>query len=135
MKFVVYNVAMENIIDSLNNYTNNEYKFSLKSALLKRDADFCVIEIFYKDGMMINPEKKAEFDDFVLSKLPKAYKYDLKFIKNYISEERIESEVCDFMKKHFPSLSYKINSVKEDNLSFDINLSIDKLSSFALIYE
>ena len=128
MKFVVYNVAMENIIDSLNNYTNNEYKFSLKSALLKRDADFCVIEIFYKDGMMINPEKKAEFDDFVLSKLPKAYKYDLKFIKNYISEERIESEVCDFMKKHFPSLSYKINSVKEDNLSFDINLSIDKLS-------
>lgn len=128
MKFVVYNVAMENIIDSLNNYTNNEYKFSLKSALLKRDADFCVIEIFYKDGMMITPEKKAEFDDFVLSKLPKAYKYDLKFIKNYISEERIESEVCDFMKKHFPSLSYKINSVKEDNLSFDINLSIDKLS-------
>ena len=128
MKFVVYNVAMENIIDSLNNYTNNEYKFSLKSALLKRDADFCVIEIFYKDGMMITPEKKAEFDDFVLSKLPKAYKYDLKFIKNYISEERIESEVCDFMKKHFPSLSYKINSVKEDNLLFDINLSIDKLS-------
>ncbi len=128
MKFVVYNMAMENIIDSLNSHTNNEYKFSLKSALLKRDADFCVIEIFYKDGMMITPEKKAEFDKYVLSKLPKAYKYDLKFIKNYISEERIEGEVCEFMKKHFPSLSYKINSVKEDNLSFDINLSIDKLS-------
>lgn len=128
MKFVVYNMAMENIIDSLNSHTNNEYKFSLKSALLKRDADFCVIEIFYKDGMMITPEKKAEFDKYVLSKLPKAYKYDLKFIKNYISEERIEGEVCEFMKKHFPSLSYRINSVKEDNLSFDINLSIDKLS-------
>lgn len=119
---------MENIIDELNKSTNNEYKFSLKSALLKRDADFCVIEIFYKDGTMITPQKKAELDEFVLSKLPKAYKYDLKFIKNYISEERIEREVCDFMKSHFPSLSYKVNSVKENGMSFDLNLSIDNIS-------
>ena len=50
---------MENFIEALNEYTNNEYKFMLKSALLQKDADFCVIEIFYKDGIMLSATDKA----------------------------------------------------------------------------
>ena len=46
------------LIDELNKFTNNEYKFALKSALLQSNADFCVIEIFYKDGILLSIEKK-----------------------------------------------------------------------------
>lgn len=125
---MLYNHDMENVIDELNVYTNHEYKFLLKSALLKRDADFCVIEIFYKDGVLITPEKKEEYDKFLLSLLPKKYNYDIKFIKNYISKERIEQETSDFMKKAFPSILYKVKEIKEDGMNFEINLLIDKIS-------
>lgn len=125
---MLYNHDMENVIDRLNEYTNNEYKFLLKSALLKRDADFCVIEIFYKDGVLITPEKKEEYDKFLLSLLPKKYNYDIKFIKNYISKERIEQETSDYMKKSFPSILYKVKEIKEDGVNFEINLLIDKIS-------
>lgn len=125
---MLYNHDMENVIDELNVYTNHEYKFLLKSALLKRDADFCVIEIFYKDGVLITPEKKEEYDKFLLSLLPKKYSYDIKFIKNYISKERIEQEASDYMKKAFPSILYKVKEIKEDGMNFEINLLIDKIS-------
>ena len=75
---------MENLIEELNNFTNNEYKFMLKSALLKQDADFCVLEILYKDGMMLSKQKKNELVEFCLKGLPTAFRYDIVFIKNFI---------------------------------------------------
>ena len=65
---------MKNFIDALNEYTNNEYKFMLKSALLQSNADFCVIEIFYKDGLMMSKETKDKINEFAVGFLPKAYK-------------------------------------------------------------
>ena len=67
---------METLIEQLNDYTKNEYKFMLKSALLQKDADFCVLEILYKDGTIISADKKNEIVSFCLNVLPKVYKYE-----------------------------------------------------------
>jgi hypothetical protein len=83
---------MEKLIEELNKQTNNEYKFALKSATLTKAADFCMFEIFYKDGVMLSPEKKEEIKKIILSIAPKEFKYDVNFIKNFISEERIEDD-------------------------------------------
>lgn len=119
---------MENLINSLNDYTNNEYKFMLKSALLKKDADFCVIEIFYKDGMLLSAEAKQNIISKAIEILPKQFKYDFKFIKNFISEERISDDFVKFMEKTFPSVSYKLESVKLEDLRFLIKTKIDNNS-------
>ena len=116
------------LIDELNKWTNNEYKFLLKSALLNSNADFCVIEIFYKDGIILTKEKKDEIQNFCLEMLPKKFKYQFDFIKNFISEERIENDFEFFMQKTFPSISYKLESVVIEGLKFVIKLKIDKLS-------
>ena len=53
---------MENIplIDKINELTENEYKFTLKSACLNETADFCVIEILYKDGILLSKQTKEK---------------------------------------------------------------------------
>ena len=48
---------MEKFIEEINKFTNNKYEFMLKSALLDKAADFCVVEILYKDGII--KHKKA----------------------------------------------------------------------------
>lgn len=121
---------MENepLIISLNNYSNNEYKFALKSAVLSSSADFCVIEILYKDGLVLSRDKKEEFTKYLLDMLPKKYNYEIKFIKNFISEDRITDDFKVFMKNTFPSISYKLEKVELANSIFYINLKIDNLS-------
>ena len=51
---------VEPLIEEINKITNNEYKFMLKSATLDEAADFCVIEIFYKDGIILEKEIKEK---------------------------------------------------------------------------
>lgn len=117
----------ELLIDELNRFTNNEYKFELKSAVLNSMADFCVIEIFYRDGILLESGKKQEFETLMLGVLPTRFKYEFRFVKKFISEERLETEICDYMKKNFPSITYKINSIFLDNVTYKINLSVDEL--------
>ena len=119
---------MEKLIEELNKQTNNEYKFTLKSATLTKAADFCMFEIFYKDGVMLSAEKKEELKKIILSIVPKEFKYDVSFIKNFISEERIENDFNDYMKNHFPSVFYNLNSVTKDGMVFYISLSVDNNS-------
>ena len=119
---------MEKLIEELNAQTNNEYKFALKSATLTRAADFCMLEIFYKDGIMLSTEKKEELKKIILSIVPKEFKYDVSFIKNFISEERIENDFKDYMKNHFPSVFYSLNSVSKEGMTFYISISVDNNS-------
>ena len=131
MIILLYNqFAMENekLIEELNARTNNEYKFMLKSALLKQNADFCVIEIFYRDGIMLSNEKKQECSEILKSILPKKFKYEFKFIKNFVSEERIEVDFKNLMNKSFASISYKLKSVNKNENKFQIDATIDTLS-------
>ena len=97
---------MEKLIELLNEKTENKYKFMLKSALFDKSADFCVIEIFYKDGLILTKEIKDELLNHIFEVLPKNIKYEITFIKNFISEDRIESEFKNFMTKNFPSISF-----------------------------
>ena len=119
---------MEKFIEELNNHTNNKFGFMLKSALLKKDADFCVVEILYKDGVMLLPAEKKEIEDFAVSILPKNFVYEFNFIKRYISEERIFDDTKAFLTKNFPSVSCKIDSVTLCDKKFQINITVDSLS-------
>lgn len=121
-------MEMEPFILSLNEKTNNEYKFSLKSAVLDSGADFCVLEILYKDGILLDVNKKQALIKIAEEILPKSFKYEFNFIKNFISEERIYDDVVEFMEGNFPSLTYSLESVKSENKKFDITLKIDNLS-------
>lgn len=116
------------LIEILNNTTNNEYNFSLKSAVLQSRADFCVVEIYYKDGILLSFEKKKELTQKLLAILPKKYTYDIKFIKKFINEERIFDEFIVFMKKTFPSITYNLTKVEFKDATFNINLLIDENS-------
>ncbi len=119
---------VEPLIEKLNSETQNEYKFMLKSAVLEKGADFCVIEIFYRDGIILSKQLKAELENKVLNMLPKSYTYQINFVKNYISTERIASNFNDFMKKNYQSICFKLLSVNQNDLTFNISFEVDKLS-------
>lgn len=121
-------MELEPFVVSLNEKTNNEYKFLLKSAVLDRSADFCVIEILYKDGIMLDKAKKDEIIKVAEEILPKSFKYEFNFIKHFISEERIFEDVSEFLNRNFASVSYVIESVKSESNKFDIVLKIDNSS-------
>ena len=70
---------VEPLIEEINNITNNEYKFMLKSATLDEAADFCVVEIFYKDGIILEKEIKEKVENRILELLPKSFTYKITF--------------------------------------------------------
>ncbi len=121
-------MEIEPFIVSLNEKTNNEYKFSLKSAVLDSSADFCVIEILYKDGIMLEKDKKDAIVEISTEILPKSFKYDFVFVKNFISEERIFEDVETYLNKNFPSINFVLEKVKRTENKFDIKLKVDNLS-------
>lgn len=119
---------MEKFTEELNKFSNNKYEFMLKSALLERSADFCVVEILYKDGILLSPKDRKEIEEYALSFLPKDYKYEFNFIKRYVNEEKIFDDAKLFFKKNFPSVSNRIESVKLENNTFKIVAMVDELS-------
>ena len=103
---------MEKFIEELNVFSNNKYEFKLKSALLKKNADFCVIEIFYKDGIMLNFDDKKKVEEFAISILPKEFKYSIEFVKHYISEEKVSSDIENYILKTCPSITaYPVSNI------------------------
>ncbi len=119
---------MEKLIELLNEKTDNKFDFMLKSALYDQSADFCVIEIFYKDGILLKKEDKEFLLNEIYAVLPKKTKYEITFIKNFISIERIENEFKAFMVKNFPSISFKLESVTLNENVFEIIFLVDELS-------
>jgi len=119
---------MEKFIEEINKFTNNKYEFMLKSALLDKDADFCVVEILYKDGIIFSQKDKKDIEEFSLSLLPKKYVYEFNFIKRYINEERIFEDTKNYLSKNFPSISNEIKKVTLIDGKFDIFIVVDELS-------
>ena len=119
---------MEKFTEEINKFTNYKYDFILKSALFKQDADFCLVEIFYKDGVLLSPQIKQGIEQFALSILPQNIKYEFSFIKRYISEERIFEDTKSFLEKTYPSLATKIENVKLVDNRFEICITVDELS-------
>ena len=118
----------EPIINEINSLTNNEYKFTLKSATLYENADFCVVEILYRDGIRLDKEVKQNIESKIFELLPKKIRYEIKFIKNFISEERIFDDVKLFLQKNFNSISFVLNKVIRNDMNFTIDLTIDSLA-------
>lgn len=121
-------MELEPFIIALNEKTENKYKFLLKSAILDSSADFCVVELLYKDGIMLDKTTKETIVSSALCILPKEFKYEFVFIKNFISEERIFEDVENYLNNSFPSINYSLESVKKDGTNFEIKLKIDDLS-------
>ena len=119
---------MEKFTKELNEKTNNKYDFMLKSALFKQDADFCLVEILYKDGILLSPKQKNEIEKIALSILPSEISYEFVFVKRYISSERILEDTKTFLAKNFPSVAAKVENVELKESKFEILLIIDKLS-------
>ena len=119
---------MEKFTEELNRLTNDKYEFMLKSANFKQDADFCLVEILYKDGILFTPKLKAEIESFALSFLPNNIRYEFNFIKRYISEERILEDVQTYLDKNYPSIANQIQSVNLKDNKFEINILVDELS-------
>lgn len=116
------------LVQKINDATNNEFEFTLKSATLKKDADFIVLELYYKDGTILTPAKKQEIQSIMSSITPQNFRFEVKFVKNFISEERAQEEFKIFMKKNFPSVSYKLASTKFADGKFNFDLLVDELS-------
>ncbi len=119
---------MNKLIELLNEKTENKYKFMLKSALFDESADFCVLEIFYRDGLILTKEIKEKLLEEIFAVLPKEVKYDITFVKNFVNSARIENETKLFLKRNFPSVSNKIESVVLSENEFKISLFVDNLS-------
>ncbi len=116
------------LINKLNEATENVYNFSLKSATLKKDADFCVLEIYYKDGTVLNQAKKDEILNIMFDIIPQNFKYEVKFIKNYISEESLADELKIFMKKTCPSVVFRVGEIQVEGNKFLATILVDNIS-------
>lgn len=119
---------MEKFTRKINEFTNNKFDFMLKSAILDKTADFCVVEILYKDGVMLLPAEKKQIEAFALSILPNNYTYEFNFTKRYINEDRILDDTKAFLEKNFPSLSYRVEKVVLTESKFEIFVVVDELS-------
>lgn len=119
---------MEKFTKEINNFTNNKFEFMLKSALLDKAADFCVVEILYKDGVMISQVERKQIEEFALSILPNKFTYEFIFTKRYINEDRIFDDAKAFLEKNFPSVSNKIEKVSLNDSKFEIFVVVDELS-------
>lgn len=119
---------MEKFTEEINKLTNNKYDFMLKSALLNTSADFCVVDILYKDGIILDLADKKKVEEFALSILPKEYVYEFNFIKRYVNEDRILDDTKAFLSKNFPSISNQIENISLDDNKFSILIKVDDLS-------
>ncbi|MBQ8451423.1 MAG: 3'-5' exoribonuclease [Clostridia bacterium] len=119
-------MEQELLTQKLNELTENKFDFTLKSALLKKSADFCMIEIFYKDGVMLDSETRKQLEEEIKRILPQGIKYEVNFVKNFISDERIAQEFKIFMEQKFPSIVSRLDGVEQIENQFKIKLVIDE---------
>lgn len=100
----------QQIEELINNLTNGKYGFKYKSAVLDSKSNFLDIEIKYKDGTMLSQQDKQKclnaIEDFL-----KGYKYNINFVKNYVSKDEILNFVKDYMSKNCVSIVYKIKEL------------------------
>lgn len=119
---------MDKFTKELNEFTENKFEFMLKSALFEKSVDFCLVELLYKDGVLLNHSDKTMVEEFAKSILPKDVSYEFRFTKRYINEDRIKEDVTNFLNKNYPSIAYKIITIVLTQKLFSIKLKIDELS-------
>ena len=122
---------MENkeiIIDEINNMTDNKYDFRLKSATLKKATGFCFVEIFYKDGVLMNQEDSEKIKKYIAEKIGNKFESKIEFIKDFVSEDTVLLFIKNYVESKFKSIIFEIDKVEKKDDDFHIILTIDNLS-------
>ena len=109
---------VEPLIEEINKITNNEYKFILKSATLDEAADFCVIEIFYKDGIILEKEIKEKVENRILN------------AEDYIKDNEKYISMANTLAALGVPFSTKIVQDGKGNFHFSVGTNDNKRGSF-----
>ena len=99
----------------INEKTNNKFDFKIKSATLSKKTGKCLVELFYKDGVILSKSERVEVENLIVGFLPSGFAYDIKFIKNFVVNESVLDSVKEFMHCHFPSILFDIVKVDCEN--------------------
>jgi len=102
------NLEIENL---LNEKTGNKFGFKFKSAVLEKVTGLCFVEFFYNDGVILSIEDRKLAENILIDKLPKGFKYSIKFVKNFVVDESVGNSIKEFFKHRFPSVLYNILKV------------------------
>ena len=131
----------EDIDELLNAKTNNKYDFKLRSATLIKEKNCCQVEVLYKDGAILLPEDKIIAGEVIKNSLPAGFDYDIKFVKNFVTNEAVKNKIKDFMSKSYSSINFQITALdcegQEGKVIFTVDEEIlpyvkDKCISLAL---
>ncbi len=101
----------------LNDKTGGVFDFKLKSAKLSKTAGLCFVEMFYKDGVILSPEKRKECEEILKEVMPSGFSYSFKFIKNFLTKEALVSKVNEYFAKNHPAVTFEIISADSENKS------------------
>ena len=99
------------VLENLNKQTNNEFGFILGDTQLHDNV--YSLEIKYKDGTILNQDKRNELQIFLLNNLPQGFIYNIKFAKNFKTKEVIISSTKQIIEKNFPALIYNLKECSE----------------------
>jgi len=113
------------IIDQLNNETNEKYGFSLKDAILDAENETLNIELYYNDGVILSQSERSHAEEFLKSKFPFGFNYNFKFIKNFITKDTIIPKINEFFASNLPSVLYSIAKVEKQENTFFVELNIE----------
>ncbi len=118
-------MEIELITEKLNEWTNNEFGFVLRSANLHAN-NACSLEFGYNDGCILNKQKRQECQLFLLKLLPEGFIYDIKFTKNYITDETIKVKIDELSHDNFPALVYAYDSSYFKDGKYVVTLKINE---------
>lgn len=116
------------IIDILNNMSENKYDFKIKNATLKQGGNICVLEIYYKDGIILSQENRVNFERIINDNMPKGFTYEIRFVKNFINTDSIIPQIDYFFEHNHPAILYKTKLAIVENGAIKAELIVDEKS-------
>lgn len=103
---------IDEILTDINSKTGGEYGFALRGSVL-REGNLCDLDISYKDGCILGKDKRQELTFEIMKNLPAGYIYNIKFTKNYVTEETVKLEIERLVRMKFPALIYQFEGFVE----------------------
>ena len=118
-------MTTEDIIIEVNKQTNDKYGFIFRDAVLT--GNVCTLVILYKDGTILSKNDRIIVEKYIVSNMPNGFDYQVKFVKNFVSEENIIPKIKEFF-SNMPSINYKVPLIEKKDDAFVINLEIEDKS-------
>lgn len=122
---------MNNLEQILNQKTEDKYDFKIKSVNLTKSTGLCLVEIFYKDGIILSKKDREYVESELISMLPSGFKYQIKFIKNFVVNENVIDKIKFFFSHNFPSIFYDIAKIDCEK---DLKLAVVEIDKAQMDY-